>query len=110
MSEIHTSSSGESHGSVSSYVIGFVLAVILTALAFAVVATHSLSPSGTILALSVLALVQVLVHLHYFLHMGGGSEQRWNNMCFVFTVGFVAIFIIGTLFIMNNTAIHMMSR
>lgn len=46
MSDLHTTSSGESHGSVSSYIIGFVLAVILTVLAFAVVATHSLSPSG----------------------------------------------------------------
>ena len=110
MSNPNTSSSGESHGSVSSYLIGFVLAVILTVLSFGVVMSHSLAPTGTLAALSILALVQVLVHLHYFLHMGGSSEQRWNNICFVFTVGFVAIFIIGTLFIMNNTALHMMSR
>ncbi|MFT8675410.1 MAG: cytochrome o ubiquinol oxidase subunit IV [Acetobacter sp.] len=110
MSTSHTSSSGESHGSVASYVIGFVLAVILTVLSFAVVSTHSLSPAGTLGALSVLALVQVLVHLHYFLHMGGSSEQRWNNIAFVFTVSFVAILIVGTVFIMTNTAAHMMSR
>ncbi|GAN69801.1 cytochrome o ubiquinol oxidase subunit IV [Acetobacter orleanensis] len=110
MSDLHTSPSGESHGSVSSYIIGFVLAVILTVVAFGVVMSHSLSPSGTLTALAVLAFVQVLVHLHYFLHMGSGSEQRWNNMCFFFAVGFVVILIIGTMFIMNNTAMHMMSR
>lgn len=110
MSNPHTSSSGESHGSVSSYIIGFVLAVVLTVLSFGVVMSHSLSPAGTLAAVSALALVQVLVHLRYFLHMGGDSEQRWNNMCFVFTVAFVAILIVGSVFIMNNTALHMMSR
>ncbi|MBS0960171.1 MULTISPECIES: cytochrome o ubiquinol oxidase subunit IV [Acetobacter] len=110
MSEHNTTSSGESHGSVSSYIIGFVLAVILTVLSFAIVVTHSLSPSATILTLSLLAIIQVVVHLHYFLHMGGHSEHRWNNICFVFTIGFVSIVIIGTLFVMNNAAVQMMSR
>ena len=105
-----TNSSGESHGSVSSYLVGFVLAVVLTVLSFLVVSTHSLSPMGTLAALSMLALVQVRVHLHYFLHRGGSSEQRWNNICFVFTVAFVTILIVGTVFIMTNTTMNMMSR
>ncbi|MFH7811695.1 MULTISPECIES: cytochrome o ubiquinol oxidase subunit IV [Acetobacter] len=110
MSNPNTSSSGESHGSVSSYLIGFVLAVILTVLSFGVVMSHSLAPTGTLAVLSVLALVQVLVHLHYFLHLGGGSEARWNNIAFVFTVAFVSILIVGTVFVMANTSMNMMSR
>ncbi|QEO16977.1 cytochrome o ubiquinol oxidase subunit IV [Acetobacter vaccinii] len=110
MSTPHTTSSGESHGSAASYLIGFVFAVILTVLSFGIVLTHSLSPAGTLAALSILALIQVLVHLRYFLHMGGDSEHRWNNICFIFTIAFVTILLVGTVFIMTNTAAHMMSR
>jgi len=109
MEHSHTNS-GESHGSYSSYLIGFVLAVILTVAAFGIVMSHSLSPSGTILSIAALAAIQVVVHLIFFLHMNSSSEQRWNVMAFAFTIMFVAIMILGTLFIMNNTAINMMSR
>ncbi|NLI27654.1 MAG: cytochrome o ubiquinol oxidase subunit IV, partial [Acetobacter sp.] len=34
----------------------------------------------------------------------------WNNGVFMFTVLFLFIMVVGTLFIMDNTAMHMMSR
>ncbi|NHN87843.1 cytochrome o ubiquinol oxidase subunit IV [Acetobacter conturbans] len=110
MSTDHSAHGGSSHGSAGSYVIGFVLAVILTAAAFMVVMGHSLSPSATLTTIAALAAVQVVVHLVFFLHMNTTSEQAWNNKVFLFTLGFVVILIVGTLFIMGNTAAHMMSR
>ncbi|MDG6094673.1 cytochrome o ubiquinol oxidase subunit IV [Acetobacter sp. AN02] len=99
-----------SHGSVSSYVTGFILAVILTVAAFGVAFSHALSPSGTLMAITVLAVIQVLVHLHYFLHMSVSPEKRWDNQVFIFTGLFVFILIVGTIFIMVNTSTNMMSR
>ncbi|MCH4092262.1 cytochrome o ubiquinol oxidase subunit IV [Acetobacter sp.] len=110
MSNDHSAHGGSSHGSATSYIIGFVLAVILTAAAFLVVMGHSLSPSATLTAITVLAVIQVVVHLIFFLHMSTTSEQAWDNKVFLFTLGFVMILIVGTLFIMDNTAAHMMSR
>ncbi|GBQ84388.1 cytochrome o ubiquinol oxidase subunit IV [Gluconacetobacter johannae DSM 13595] len=110
MADAHTAHSGESHGSVGSYLTGFVIAVLLTVAAFGLVMAHSFSPAGTAIAIAVLAAVQVVVHLVFFLHMNGSSEQRWNNMAFIFTVLAVAILIAGTVFIMHDTAINMMSR
>ena len=75
-----------------------------------VVMGHSLSPSATLTAISALAAIQVIVHLIFFLHMSTTSEKAWDNKVFLFTLGFVVILIIGTLFIMDNTAAHMMSR
>lgn len=106
----HTSSTGESHGSVGSYLTGFVLAVVLTVASFAVVLCHSFSHEATLLLLSVLAMVQILVHLRYFLHMGGESEHRWNNIVFIAAIAFVGFFIVGTMFAMNNAAFYTMSR
>ncbi|GBR04168.1 cytochrome o ubiquinol oxidase subunit IV [Acetobacter oeni] len=110
MSTDHSAHSESGHGGAGAYAIGFVLAVILTAASFMIVMGHSLSPSGTLMAISVLAAIQVVVHLIFFLHMNTTAEAKWNNNVFLFTLMFVAIFIVGTLFIMDNTAAHMMSR
>ncbi|MCE2576456.1 cytochrome o ubiquinol oxidase subunit IV [Komagataeibacter sp. FNDCR2] len=106
----HVSSTGESHGSVGSYLTGFVLAVILTVAAFGIVMSHAMSPSGTAGAIALLAVIQIVVHLVYFLHMNGSSAQRWNVMAFVFTVLSVVVLVGGTVFIMHDTSINMMSR
>lgn len=110
MADAHTDHSGANHGSVGSYLTGFVISVLLTAAAFGVVMAHSFSPSGTVAAIAILAAVQIVVHLVFFLHMNASSEQRWNVMAFAFTVMTVVILIIGTLFIMHDTSINMMSR
>lgn len=110
MSTDHSAHGGSSHGSAGSYVIGFVLAVILTVASFMIVTGQTFSPSGTLTALSVLAGIQVVVHLFFFLHMSVSPEKKWDNNVFIFTVLFVAVIVIGTVFVMDNTAAHMMSR
>ncbi|KEZ02602.1 cytochrome C oxidase subunit III, partial [Burkholderia sp. MSh2] len=57
-----------------------------------------------------LAFVQIIVHLVYFLHMNSSSGQRWNVMAFSYTVLTAAILIIGTLWVMHNVSMNMMSR
>ncbi|MBF0876168.1 cytochrome o ubiquinol oxidase subunit IV [Gluconobacter cerevisiae] len=109
MAQAHTAHDG-SHGSYSAYLIGFVLAVILTVASFAAVMTHALSPGMALAALTVLAVVQIIVHLVFFLHLNTSSEQSWNLMCFIFAAATVVVIIGGTLFIMHDTAINMMSR
>jgi cytochrome o ubiquinol oxidase operon protein cyoD len=54
--------------------------------------------------------VQIVVHLIFFLHMNTSSEQRWNVMAFAFTVLTAIIVIGGTLWVMHNVSMHMMSR
>ncbi|AQS90217.1 MULTISPECIES: cytochrome o ubiquinol oxidase subunit IV [Gluconobacter] len=109
MAQAHTAHDG-SHGSYSAYLIGFVLAVILTVASFAAVMTHALSPGMALAALTVLAVVQIVVHLVFFLHLNTSSEQSWNLMCFIFAAASVIVIIGGTIFIMHDTAINMMSR
>ncbi|HTR17112.1 MAG TPA: cytochrome o ubiquinol oxidase subunit IV [Acetobacteraceae bacterium] len=106
----HTSHAGESHGSVASYRKGFYLSVGLTVLAFVITLSHGLSPEGTIRAIAALAAVQIFVHLVYFLHLNSSSEQRWNVTAFAFTVLSVVILIVGTMWIMANVGMNMMSR
>jgi cytochrome o ubiquinol oxidase operon protein cyoD len=101
---------GESHASVKSYMIGFVLSVILTAIPFGLVmnTTHYGFTVDTVLAaILALAVVQVFVHVVYFLHMDRSAEQRWNVLAFSFTVMILAIVVAGSIWIMHNATSNM---
>lgn len=110
MAQTHTIHEEEAHGTVGSYLIGFVLSVVLTAASFWFV-LHSGYPRETMLiGLAVLAVVQIVVHLVFFLHLNSSSSQRWNVTAFCFTVLTVAIVVGGTLWVMHNVTMNMMSR
>ena len=101
---------GESHASVKSYMIGFVLSVILTAIPFGLVmdATHHGFSADTVLAaILVFAVVQVFVHIVYFLHMDRSAEQRWNVLAFAFTILILVIVVSGSVWIMHNATTNM---
>jgi cytochrome o ubiquinol oxidase operon protein cyoD len=109
-SHSHSSHSEENHGSFGSYTIGFVLSVILTAAAFGVVLKGALTGTQAIYAIAGLGLVQIIVHVIFFLHMNGSSSQRWNLTAFAYTVLTAVIVIGGTLWVMHNVSMNMMSR
>lgn len=99
---------GASHGSLSTYLIGFVLSIILTAAAFAfLMVPNGLSRGAVLIVVTGLAVVQIFVHLVCFLHMNTDSEQRWNVTAFAFAVLTLAILIFGSLWIMHNISDHM---
>lgn len=102
------SAAGASHGSVKSYVIGFLLSLVLTIIPFALVMKSGL-PNDTLAMIVIgFALVQVVVQLVFFLHMNGSSTQRWNVMVFAFTVLIIAILVSGSIWIMINLRYFMM--
>ncbi len=111
MSENHTTShEGENHGSYGSYIVGFVLAVILTVASFATVLSKAFSFWQTIAILGVLAAVQMVVHLIFFLHMGTKSlSQRQNLAAFIVTALMVLIVVAGYLFVLWDAQANMMA-
>jgi cytochrome o ubiquinol oxidase operon protein cyoD len=93
-------STGASKGSLKSYATGFGLATALTIFAFALVLSGVLPRSATVGAIFSAAIAQMLVHLHYFLHLDSSSAARWNVLALIFTVIIMIIFVGGTLWIM----------
>src|SRR3546814_7529180 len=57
------------HASMRDYVIGFILSVTLTAIPFWLVMTMPLSAGATGAIIMGFAVVQIVVHMVYFLHM-----------------------------------------
>lgn len=104
----HANDAHGAHGDVKSYVIGFVLAAVLTAIPFGLVMSGSL-PQGTAAPVCfAFAAVQIVVHLIYFLHMNPKSSKSWNGAAFVFTLIILLILVVGTLWVMHNMNINMM--
>jgi cytochrome o ubiquinol oxidase subunit IV len=102
------SDAGAAHGSVRSYVTGFLLSVLLTAVPFALVMSGA-PPAATIIPICIgLGVAQILAHLVYFLHMNTASTQTWNMAAFVFTLLIVAILVGGSLWVMYHLNINMM--
>jgi len=89
----------ERHGR-GSYLVGFVLAVILTAIPFAVVAKHMLSPLNAMLLIAVTAVLQILVHLRFFLHVNLTTTPRENLAAIAFTAVLIFLMVGGSFWIM----------
>ncbi len=99
----------EPHSTFSGYMTGFVLSIILTAIPFWLVMDKVISDRPTaVLVLGGFAVVQILVHMVYFLHMNGKIEGGWTLLSTIFTVVFVAIAIAGTLWVMFHMNSNMM--
>jgi cytochrome o ubiquinol oxidase operon protein cyoD len=97
------------HGTFKSYVTGFVLAVVLTAIPFWLVMGKVFDKSSvTGFVLLALAAVQVVVHMVYFLHMNTKSEGGWNMLATLFTVMIVVIMFSGSLWVMYHLNHNMM--
>jgi len=89
----------ERHG-LRSYLVGFALAVVLTAIPFALVAMHALPPSRLAIVIAVAAILQVLVHLRFFLHLDLATTPRENLLAIAFTAVLIFIMVGGSLWIM----------
>ena len=98
------------HASYRDYTIGFVLSVILTAIPFALVMTGALSPAVTAVTILGLAVVQIVVHMVYFLHMSPKAEGGWSITSLIFTIIVVGIMLSGSLWVMSHLNTNMMPQ
>ena len=99
----------QGHGSLRGYSIGFGLSVVLTAIPFWLVMTHALSSTqATARAVMGLAVVQIVVHMVFFLHMNTKSEGGWTFLALVFTLVLVGIALTGSIWVMYHLNSNMM--
>ena len=97
------------HGTFRSYMTGFVLSVILTAIPFWLVMGDVLSDTlKTSIVIMAFAAVQIVVHMIYFLHMNTKSEGGWTFLALLFTLTLVVITLVGSIWVMYHMDQNMM--
>jgi cytochrome o ubiquinol oxidase subunit IV len=110
-SEVGLVEDHEPHGTLKGYLVGFVLAAILTAIPFwLVMGDVSWSKQTIAFAIMAFAAVQMVVHMIFFLHMTPKSEDGWTLTSLVFTLILVVITLAGSLWVMYHLDTNMMPR
>lgn len=105
---MHDSAHDAAHGSLTSYAIGFLLSLLLTAGSFGAVMSGAVPHAMILPAIVVLAVTQLLVQLILFLHLGSAPDQRSNTVIFLLTGMLIAIIVAGSLWVMHNANVNMM--
>ena len=96
----------------TSYIIGFIVSALLTLTAYFIVMDPGLfhaSYGAIIPAILILAVIQLLVQLIFFMHIASETGPRWRLFTLVSTVGIVLIVVVGSMWIMNHLNYNMMA-
>ena len=107
--QAHGDFQGAPHFTLKTYLSGFVLAGILTALPFWLVMHRVIaSVPAAVATVVALAVAQILVHTFAFLHVNARAQGGWTLVAYAFTAVLVIITIGGSLWIMNHLNLNMM--
>jgi len=87
---------------IRGYLIGLVLATILTGVSFYVAKSTLVWQPSIPIALSVLAVAQMGVHVVFFLHITSGPDSINNVMALAFGLLIVMLLVFGSLWIMTQ--------
>lgn len=99
---------GSGKKTLTTYLIGFLLCVVLTLIPFYMTAHHSISDKGLYIALAIFAVLQLFVQVTFFLRLNASAEGRWNLMPFLFALFVVLVLVGGSFWIMWNLNYNMM--
>lgn len=100
--------------SLSRYIIGFIYSLIVTLGAYILTQLHVnsahefISHEILIPAIIILAMIQLVIQMTYFLHIWEEKKPFWNLLFFVGTIGFILLIVIASLWIMNHLNYNMM--
>ncbi len=87
---------------VQGYLIGLLLATLLTVISFTVAKSNLFWQPSIPIALVVLAVAQIAVHLIFFIHITTAPDNTNNILALAFGVLIVALVVGGSLWIMAN--------
>ena len=95
---------------VRSYLTGLMLALLLTVIPFALVYYKPLPSGMTLVLISVMAIIQILIHLRCFLQLDLTSTPRENLLALCFAGILIFLMVGGSLWIMfdlhHRMALH----
>lgn len=100
-------------GSLAQYIFGFGWSVVLTGVAYWLVNVHVTSHHNTlphpllIPLLGGLAILQAIIQLIFFLHVGEETKPRWKAVTLWVMLVIVLIVVLGSLWVMSNLNRHM---
>jgi cytochrome o ubiquinol oxidase operon protein cyoD len=97
----------EEHGTTASYIVGFILSLIFTAIPYYMVVNKTVTGTALTVTLLGFAVWQMLIQIFFFLHLGRGPKPWYNVVFFVSTAGIIIFVVTGSIFIMDHLQANM---
>ncbi len=85
-----------------SYLLGCLLSLGLTLVAYTVAVERVAVGRWFIAVLGTLCGIQAIIQLVLFLHVGQEQPPRWHSLAFVLMLLLLAIFVVGSIWIMDS--------
>jgi len=90
------------------YTVGLVWAIVLTVIPFALVGFGLMGKVAVLTTIGILGLIQMVVHVRYFLHVDFSPERRDDLHLILFSAVLLFIMVAGTIWILVNLYTRMM--
>ncbi len=95
------------HGTVKSYVIGFALSLIFTLVPYYLVVHASFAATALLVTIIGFAVLQMVIQVVFFLHLGRERGPRWNRVFLSSTIGIIILVVAGSIWIMGHLTHNM---
>lgn len=92
-----------------SYYVGFLLSMLLTFIPFYIIHCNIFNKDISLIIIISCAIIQIYVHLIYFLHLGHMPHMKWNIISLVFTIFIIFILVLGSMWIMTHLHHNLMT-
>jgi cytochrome o ubiquinol oxidase operon protein cyoD len=96
-----TNAPQHAHHSPGKYIFGYVASLVLTAIAFALALTHAMAVGPLMWILMILAGLQIIVQLYFFMHVTEGDGPPYHavtlviGLIFTFGIALMSIWIMS---------------
>lgn len=102
-----TTTEKREHATTRSYIIGFILSLVFTLIPYYLVSEHVVS--GNVLLATILGfgLIQMIIQLVFFLHLGREKKPHWQLWFLIATVGAIFVVVGGSIWIMHHLHYNM---
>jgi cytochrome o ubiquinol oxidase operon protein cyoD len=87
---------------IRSYLLGLLLAIVLTVASFWALHTHLIYGPGIMMAIVALALAQMGIHLVFFLHLTTAPDNINNALALAFGVLMAGLIVFGSVWVMHH--------
>lgn len=91
---------------VKSYIIGFFISIFLTIIPFLFSLNNFFSSRFNFFIITLCAIIQIVVHFVYFLHLTFSKKNLWNTISLLFVLIVILIIVFGSIWIMYNLNHH----
>jgi cytochrome o ubiquinol oxidase operon protein cyoD len=107
MNESNKTTPSKEHRTMTSYVVGFILSLVFTAIPYYLVVNKTVTGNTLLATILTFAVLQMAVQIFFFLHLGRGPKPLYNVVFFASTVGIIMVVVLGSIFIMDHLNYNM---